>query len=352
MQLHATGDQGWRVVGQQIVKGTDIRLPFAARTDADARNGEATVGPIDATFATGGLQPGRISPWLGDRVSNAEGQLGLRGALAWTPAGLTSSATLALTGLGFAADAATVSGLTGTVFFDSLTPPDTAADQRLTADSVTAGVPLENVEIVFDVDSPDGKPVIRLSRAGGTLAEGEIFVRDAELRPGADSNRLTVQVRGISMSQLIGLLEVEGLQAEGTLAGDIPLQLGPQGLRIDRGKLGAVDKGSIQVEFGAARDTLASQGESVGLMVRALKDFRYDILSLTLTRPESGDLALGITMQGNNPDVLDGYPFKFNINLTGDLEPILSALQTGRRLTTDLLQRALKNRGMDDVEVQ
>jgi hypothetical protein len=57
-------------------------------------------------------------------------------------------------------------------------------------------------------------------------------------------------------------------------------------------------------------------------------------------------------MQGSNPDVLDGYPFKFNINLTGDLEPILSALQTGRRLTTDLLQRALENRGMDDVQVQ
>ncbi|MDZ7713246.1 MAG: hypothetical protein U5L06_09075 [Rhodovibrio sp.] len=73
MQLHATDDQGWRVVGQQIVKGTDIRLPFAARTDADARNGEATVGPIDATFAKDGLQPGRISPWLGDKVDDAEG---------------------------------------------------------------------------------------------------------------------------------------------------------------------------------------------------------------------------------------------------------------------------------------
>jgi hypothetical protein len=352
MQLHATGDQGWRVVGQQIVKGTDIRLPFAARTDADARNGEATVGPIDATFAKDGLQPGRLSPWLGTRVANVEGQLGLRAAIAWTPAGLTSSATLALTDLGFAADAASVSGLTGTVFFDSLTPPDTAANQRLTASSVTAGVPLEDVEIVFDLDSSDGAPVLHLARAGGTLAQGEIFVRDAELRAGTGTNRLTVQVRGISMRRLVGLLEVEGLQADGTLAGDIPLRLGPEGLQIDQGKLGAVDKGRIQVEFGAAQDTLASQGQSVNLMVRALKDFRYDILSLTVTRPASGDLALGITMQGNNPDVLDGYPFKFNINLTGDLEPILAALQTGRRLTTDLLQRALENRGMDNVEVQ
>ena len=352
MQLHATDDQGWRVVGQQIVKGTDIRLPFAARTDADARNGEATVGPIDATFAKDGLQPGRLSPWLGTSVSDVEGQLGLRGAIAWTPAGLTSSATLALTELGFAADAASVSGLTGTVFFDSLTPPDTPASQRLTASTVTAGVPLEDVEIVFDLDSSDGAPVLHLARAGGTLAEGQIFVRDAELRAGAGTNRLTVQVRGISMRRLVGLLEVEGLQADGTLAGDIPLRLGPEGLQIDQGKLGAVDKGRIQVEFGAAQDTLASQGQSVNLMVRALKDFRYDILSLTVTRPASGDLALGITMQGNNPDVLDGYPFKFNINLTGDLEPILAALQTGRRLTTDLLQRALENRGMDDLKVQ
>jgi hypothetical protein len=179
-----------------------------------------------------------------------------------------------------------------------------------------------------------------------------VFVRDAELRPGAESNRLTVQVRGVSMSKLVGLLEVEGLRAEGTLGGDIPLRFGPKGLRIDRGTLAAADKGRIQVEFGAAQETLAGQGESVNLMVRALKDFRYDVLSLSVTRPETGDLALGITMQGNNPDVLDGYPFKFNIDLTGDLEPILAALQTGRRLTTDLLQRALENRGAGDVQVQ
>ena len=217
---------------------------------------------------------------------------------------------------------------------------------------MTAGVPLEDVEIVFDIDSPNGAPVLRLSRAGGQLAEGEVFVRDAELRAGAETNRLTVQVRGISMAKLIGLLEVEGLRANGTLAGDIPLRLGPEGFQIDQGKLGAVDEGRIQIEFGAAQDTLARQGQSVNLMVRALKDFRYDILSLTVNRPANGDLALAITMQGKNPDVLDGYPFKFNINLTGDLEPILAALRTGRRLTTDLLQRALDNREGGDVKIQ
>jgi hypothetical protein len=352
MQLHATGDQGWRVVGQQIVKGTDTRLPFSARTDADARNGAATIGPLDAQFATAGLQPGRISPRLGTLVRNVEGQFGVRGNLQWTPTGVTSAATLAVTDLGATTDAATVEGLSGTVFFDSLLPPDTADNQRLTATRVTAGVPLEDVEVVFDVDSDNGAVAIRLGRAGGDLADGEIFVRNATLRPAAESNRLTVEVRGLSMRKLVGLLEVEGLRADGTLAGDIPLRLGPEGLQIDRGKLGAVDKGRIQVEFGPARDALASRGESVSLMVRALQDFRYDQLSLTVTRPATGDLALGITMQGRNPAVLDGYPFKFNINLTGDLEPILAALRTGRQLTTDLLRRALEDRTREDIDIQ
>ncbi|MBK1698035.1 intermembrane phospholipid transport protein YdbH family protein [Rhodovibrio salinarum] len=352
MQLHATDDQGWRVVGQQIVKGTDITLPFSARTDADARNGEATIGPFNASFVPGGVQPGRISPWLGAQVRNVEGEFGVRGALSWTPAGLTDTATVALTDLSFTTAVATVAGLSGTVFFDSLTPTDTSANQRLTADSVTAGVPLEGVEILFDVDSEEGDPVIHLARADGTLAEGEVFVRDATLRPWGDDNRLNVQVRDLSMSQLVGLLEVDGLSAEGTLAGDIPLHWGPDGFQIEQGKLAAVDTGRIRVTFGAAQDALASQGESVQLMVRALKDFRYDLLSLTVTQPAGGNPVLGITMQGRNPDVLDGYPFKFNINLTGDLNPILQALQKGQTLTTDLLQRALENRGAETIEIQ
>jgi hypothetical protein len=57
-------------------------------------------------------------------------------------------------------------------------------------------------------------------------------------------------------------------------------------------------------------------------------------------------------MQGKNPDVLDGYPFRFNVDVSGDLEPILSALQEGRKLTTDLLQRALENRGAESLQVQ
>jgi hypothetical protein len=77
-------------------------------------------------------------------------------------------------------------------------------------------------------------------------------------------------------------------------------------------------------------------------MMRALENFQYKELKVTLNRPPDGELALGVVMEGRNPDVLDGYPFRFNINLTGDIEPLLAALQEGRRLTTELLERAVE----------
>ncbi len=44
-------------------------------------------------------------------------------------------------------------------------------------------------------------------------------------------------------------------------------------------------------------------------------------------------------MLGQNPEVLDGHPFKFNINLTGNLDPILKAIAKGRNISSDLLGR-------------
>jgi hypothetical protein len=52
-------------------------------------------------------------------------------------------------------------------------------------------------------------------------------------------------------------------------------------------------------------------------------------------------LTLAIGLEGANPAVLDGYPFRFNINLSGELAPILAAVREGRRIGAELLQGGL-----------
>lgn len=345
-KLLSTEDQGWRVVGDLIPRGTDVVVPFTATTDPGGRRGQARLGPTEITFARGGLQPGRLSPVLGRTLEQAEGTFKASGDIAWTPAGLTSDGWLELAELDATTPQVTVEGLSGTLRFDRLWPPRTPPSQRLTAARVAAGVPLTEVAADFALDW-DGEPVLQLDRAGGTLAGGQVFLRDETLRPLARRNRITLQVRELSLERLVALLAVEGLRAEGVVAGAVPVAFGPAGFEVDQGKLAAIEAGRIQVDLGQTSETLARQGRQVRLMVQALKDFRYDELALTLNRPADGALTLGVTMQGQNPDVLEGYPFRFNINLSGDLEPILAALQKGRRLTSDLLQRALERRGLE-----
>ena len=47
-----------------------------------------------------------------------------------------------------------------------------------------------------------------------------------------------------------------------------------------------------------------------------------------------------LELQGRNPDVLDGHPFHININLTGNMGPLIKALRDGRAITRDLLRRS------------
>ena len=51
-----------------------------------------------------------------------------------------------------------------------------------------------------------------------------------------------------------------------------------------------------------------------------------------------GKARLGIVLEGKNPEVLDGFPFRININLQTDLSQVLAALRDGYRLNPDLFK--------------
>ena len=331
-----------RADGRIAVIGAPFEVELLAVHSPSAGSGSVSLNRTVVDFEPGRLQPGDLSPLLAEQVERAQGTVELSGHIGWSSDGLESSGTLELVDLDLTTPYATLEGLQGPIGFDRLVRPRTDGLQTIWAERAVAGLPLTEVTVRFELDWPIAGPQIRLDLAEGRIAGGRVFVAAEHLAPLAERNQMTVRVEALSLAQLVQELEVEGVTAEGTLEGQVPVALGPEGLSIDQGRLDAVETGSIKVQLGQTSDALASQGEQVALMVRALKDFQYDELSLTLRRPADGSPELGITMQGNNPDVLDGYPFRFNITLTGDLEPILTALQEGRRLTSELLDRALE----------
>lgn len=332
------------VSGEARVRETDVAVPFQARHDPAARRTQAAFGPARVHFRPGGLQPAGLTTFL-RRISAADGAVTVEGTLAWHPEdGLSSRGALSIEGLSFQTPQARVEGLSGTVAARSLLPPRTPPAQRLTARRVVAAVPLGEVSLRFALDTgASGAPLLRIERAEAHLADGLLSAEDVTLDadPAAD-NAATIQVAELSLARLLEDLDIEGLSGEGTLSGAVPVRFGPDGVFVDRGKLAARSGGVVRLRSPEAKQALSGQGEQVSLMLQALEDFRYDVLELTVHRPPQSGLELGVVMEGRNPAVLDGYPFRFNISLSGDIEPLIAALQEGRRLSGELLERALQ----------
>ena len=75
-------------------------------------------------------------------------------------------------------------------------------------------------------------------------------------------------------------------------------------------------------------------------MLRALQNFLYDELSLAIDKPAETDLRLALVLLGRNPELLEGYPFRFNINLEGDTGQLVEALSQAYILSNRMLRRA------------
>jgi len=318
-----------------------IAAPFAGRHDLATGKGMLRLSETEIAFEQGKLQPRAISPRL-DRLSRVAGRVTLQSTLRWTPTRVDTPARLGLDGLEFETPTGRFEGVDGDIRMTSLSPPVSAPEQTVTADRVVVGVPLTDVESRFAVVQADGGTAFRIERARGLLADGEVFVRDTTYRIGADRNDVTVRIAGLALAKLFAQLDLTGVSGEGKLSGNIPVAITADGVAVNDGQIAAETDGVLRIRLDRTGEALKQQSRPVRLMVRAMENFQYDKLALTVNRKPADGLSMHVEMDGKNPEVLDGYPFAFNITLSGDLEPILLALQKGRRLTTDLLQRALE----------
>jgi hypothetical protein len=78
------------------------------------------------------------------------------------------------------------------------------------------------------------------------------------------------------------------------------------------------------------------------LMLQALENFVYDELTIDLEKPATDKLTVKLHLSGANPDVLEGHPFNFNINLTTDPTKLLAALREGALASREAMERAWK----------
>ena len=217
-------------------------------------------------------------------------------------------------------------------------PPASAPGQRLTARRIDPGVALDDISLRFQIHP--GEPLrLGIERAQIGLSGGRVSLRDVVLDPAAPRHDLPLEVAGLDLAELFRILDIAGLSGSGQLSGRIPIALEGETVTIADGRLAADAPGILRFESAQAGQALAGAGEAAELMLRALQDFRYDELSLTIDKPAAADARLTLVLLGHNPAVLDGYPFRFNINLEGNTNRLVAALSQAYSLSNRMLRQ-------------
>jgi hypothetical protein len=337
-RLHGTRRGANLILGGSLVgAGGDVTIDATGAHDLNTGTGRAHFQLREIQFGRGGMEGERISPLLGT-IDALAGRAKGEAEVTWRSTGFDTKGNLAIQNLSFEREGIAVQGLDLDLSLDHLIPLHSLPHQQLRIRRLGAGVDVTNIDLRFLLDSPAGAIRLATEALAMEAIGGSLTAEGGHIDPVTGSAQLRLNMTGVNLATLVEQLGFEQLEAEGRIAGVIPLRVDAGIVIIDGAELSAQGPGQIRFRSPDTRQALASGGEPVKLMLDALEDFRYDTLRMTLDKPAQGDTRIVMQLYGRNPAVLDGQIFHLNINLTGNADPLLAALAEGRRLQNQLMQ--------------
>ena len=305
--------------GLKLVAKPAAALAIKGGYDIEAESGKLDLNLPPLAFDAGKVEPGDFSPILDGVLTETVGEVALDGEIVWKGGALESELSLLIRELGFAIGPARLARINSVIQFDSLAPPSTPPAQLLSVGILDVGLPLTDGLVSMRL-RPDGQ--LSVDQLTWRLADGEI--RAAPFTFGSDVRDLTMVLTAerLDLEALLRLTPLDELTGEGRIAGTLPLTIGATAA-IDGGELAASGPGVIRYVPSAVPGVLQAGGESVTLMLQALENFQYDALNLTLDGKTDGDTQIGLHLKGANPELYDGYPVEFNLNLDGNLASLI-----------------------------
>lgn len=288
-------------------------------------NGMANIRSRDLVFRETGLQPVMLSDRLRGFFTYATGRVEGAADFIITGGKLAATGRFAANEFGFQTTRfGRVEGINGEINFDDLLVLTTPPDQTVGIRRINPGVPLENGEIAFQLLGPRRA---RLQKANFPFAGGQLLISPATWTIGGDKQTVQVEASKIELADLISALKLPDIDAHGTVSGRFPIEITNSGVYVRLATLKVDERGGQLSYTGDIGEAASDQNENVALAFEALKDFRYTILELGLDGDVSQEMLVSLRMVGNNPDVLDGQIFDFNIGVTSDLAKLIQSRQ-------------------------
>jgi hypothetical protein len=289
-------------------------------------------GPDAAEFTT-------LFPIMHQWIGQLTGTLGVKAEIAWGKGADPGKAEILLRDVAVNAGAVTASGINAVLTADRLSPLRLPSGQTISIGLMDAGVPLTDGEIQFGVRGDK----LSVAKAEWNWAGGTLRAAPFETGMSAGDQTIVLEAEHVDLRQLLSLAAIDGLSASGNLSGSLPVHISPDAISVEEGRLETAGSGSLRYDPDDPPAFLAGDpGSGTDMLLKALTDFRYDRLVLSVDGQAGGEMTLSFAIRGSNPSFYGGYPVALNLKVGGALDTILR-----RGLATYRIPSAVHERMME-----
>lgn len=314
-------------------------------TQQDSGSGHADITLANLTFAPAARTLGAVAPAFAGVAKGLTGQITGQAKINWQPEQMRGHGTFATESLDvIVGDALVVKGMSGQLEMQDLFTLRSAPDQTLIIPALEAGVPLNFVNLTYQIE-PDAVVISALEApfAGGILGiEPTRFQLDGQNTSGV------ITLSGVTADGVIDLLDAKDkLKATGTFDARLPYTISAADMQVEEGTFTAREPGTISF------DAPSASGPA-NLAMQALKDFSYNDLSGTMSGDPTGQMKFKMTfvgkanstvnlenaLPGGRTAAITGAPFKFNLTTELDLAKLMQGAAASANAAEEFKKRA------------
>jgi len=215
---------------------------------------------------------------------------------------------------------------------------NTTYDETISANGL---VSIEAIALAGDIDVTNIKADLqlvntdtyRMKNLYAGLFDGQLKLNRLQL----SNNKLqdtTAELSHISLGRLLEYADFDGLKGSGSLDMSLPVSTDQTGINIRNGFFRstvpgylAYTKDKVRPGPGTGREGALGYGvagSNIGM--QALENFQYQDLSGEINYQSDGNYQIKVHLEGNNPDLYEGHPVVFNLNINGSLPELFEAL--------------------------
>ena len=221
-----------------------------------------------------------------------------------------------------------------------VTPLTASSEVKVGSIDLSSGLSLTNLSAQLAVESEDSFQVktLKFEILSGTVNSKQLSVEHAILKPSL------ISIKELSLTELIFFMGLDALFAEGKINFVLPVKTEEGAFVVKDGKFNSVGEGIIKYSSGEALQ------ESDNIALQALANFHYKQLDGAIDYDSKGGYSIKIHLLGANPDLYDGYPVDFVLNLNGKLPGLFKSLFLSGNFEESILESVKSGKLKSETE--